>query len=128
MTGRGTRSPLGRAIGLGSAREGVDTWWRERVTAVALIPLMLWFVASVIVHSGADYAEFVAWLRRPLAACLMILTLIALFSHMALGLGVIIEDYVHSAIKIPALIVTRLLCFAIATAGVLAVLMIAFGR
>jgi len=89
---------------------------------------MLWFVASLIVHGGVDYAQFVAWLRRPLAAWLMILTLIALFYHVALGLGVIIEDYVHSAIKIPALIVMRLLCFAIATAGILAVLVIALGR
>ena len=126
MAPKDMRSPINRAAGLGSAKEGVVHWWRERVTAVALIPVTLWFVASIIARSGGDYAEFVAWLKTPLATCMMILLLIALFYHAALGLQVIVEDYVHSAAKFPALIFMRLSCFGLLAAGVLAVLRIDF--
>src|SRR6478752_1514582 len=119
------RSPLARAIGLGSAKEGVGLWWAERVSAVALVPLTLWFAASIITHTRSDYATFIVWLRTPLAAILMILLLIALFYHMALGLQVVIEDYVHSAIKFAVVIAAHLGCFALATAGVVAILRIA---
>ena len=122
------RSAFARAIGLGSAKQGVEHWWRERVTAVALTPLTLWFVASIIAHSSGDYAAFVTWLKMPLATCMMILLLIALFYHTALGLQVIIEDYIHSAIKIPALILMRLACFGLLTAGILMVVRIVFGH
>ena len=120
------RSPLARAIGLGSAREGVGPWWAERVSAVALIPLTLWFAASIIAHTGSDYATLVAWLRAPLVATLMILLLIALFHHTALGLQVVIEDYIHSGVKFAAVIAVRLGCFALAIAGFVATLHIAF--
>jgi len=119
------RSPLARAIGFGSAKEGVGAWWAERVSAVALVPLTLWFAASIIAHTGSDYATFIVWLRTPLAAILMILLLVAIFHHTALGLQVVIEDYVHSATKFAAVIVVRLGCCALATAGVVAILRIA---
>jgi len=119
-------SPLAQAIGLGSAKEGVGAWWAERVSAVALVPLTLWFVASIIAHSGSDYATFIAWLRAPLTTVLMVLLLIALFHHTALGLQVVIEDYVHSGVKFAAVIGVRLGCFAFAVAGVFATLRIAF--
>jgi succinate dehydrogenase / fumarate reductase, membrane anchor subunit len=121
-----TRTPLARAIGLGSAKEGVGPWWAERVSAVALVPLTLWFVATIIAHTGSDYATFIVWLRTPLTAILMILLLIALFYHAALGLQVVIEDYVHSGAKFAAVIAVRLGCCALATAGVVATLRIAF--
>lgn len=127
MDRRHMRSPLGRAIGLGSAKEGVEHWWTQRVTAVALVPLTLWFVASIIAHSGSDYATFIGWLRTPLVTIMMVLLLIAIFYHTALGLQVIIEDYIHSAAKIPALVIMRLGCFALAAAGILTILRIAFG-
>ena len=120
------RTPLARAIGLGSAKEGVGPWWAERVSAVALVPLTLWFVTSIIAHTGSDYATFIVWLRTPLTAILMILLLIALFYHTALGLQVVIEDYVHSGAKFAAVIAVRLGCCALATAGVVATLRIAF--
>jgi hypothetical protein len=63
------RTPLARAIGLGSAKEGAGPWWAERVSAIALVPLTLWFVASIIAHTGSDYATFIVWLRTPLKAC-----------------------------------------------------------
>jgi succinate dehydrogenase / fumarate reductase membrane anchor subunit len=119
------RTPLARAMGLGSAKEGVGAWWAERVSAVALVPLALWFAASIIAHTGSDYATFIVWLRTPLAAILMILLLIAVFYHTALGLQVVIEDYVHSAAKFAVVIAVRLGCCALATAGVVAILRIA---
>jgi succinate dehydrogenase / fumarate reductase membrane anchor subunit len=114
------RSPLARAIGLGSAKEGVGPWWAERVSAVALVPLTLWFAASIIAHTGSDYATFIVWLRTPLTAILMILLLVALFYHTALGLQV------HSAAKCATVIVVRLGCYALVTAGATATLRIAF--
>jgi succinate dehydrogenase / fumarate reductase membrane anchor subunit len=120
------RSPLARAIGLGSAKEGGGGWWAERVSALALVPLTLWFTASIIAHTGSDYSTFIIWLRTPLAATLMILLLIVLFHHTALGLQVVIEDYVHSGAKLAAVIAVRLGGFVLATAGVVATLCIAF--
>jgi succinate dehydrogenase / fumarate reductase, membrane anchor subunit len=127
MTDRRTRSPLSRAIGLGSAKSGVEHWWAQRVTAVALVPLTLWFVASIISHTGSDYVSFVTWLQTPAAMVLIILLLIFLFHHSALGLQVVIEDYVHSGARYAAVIAVRLCCFALSVTGIIAVLEIAFG-
>jgi succinate dehydrogenase / fumarate reductase, membrane anchor subunit len=122
------RSPLGRAIGLGSAKEGVEHWWMQRITAVALVPLMLWFVIAVIGLVGADLETVQNWVSRPLPAILLMLLLIASFYHMSLGLQVVIEDYVHSELpKLGLVIAIRLLCFALAVAGIFAVLSIALG-
>src|SRR5689334_8490690 len=102
------RSPLGRAIGLGSAKEGVEHWWAQRVSALALVPLALWFVIAVIELAGADRAQFVAWVGQPVPAVFLILLLIATFYHGALGLQVVIEDYVdNEAQRLGALIVMR---------------------
>jgi succinate dehydrogenase / fumarate reductase membrane anchor subunit len=122
------RSPLGRAIGLGSAKEGVEHWWIQRLTAVALIPLALWFVASVIALSGSDHVTLIEWLASPLAAILMLLLIGATFYHASLGLQVVIEDYIHGeGAKFAALVLNKLICFALAVAGIFAVLKIAFG-
>lgn len=121
------RSPLGRALGLGSAKEGVEHWWLQRMTAVALVPLTIWFAGSLIALAGSDYDTLIAWLRAPLATILIVLLLIALLYHTALGLQVVIEDYIHSAAKLPALMAVRLGCFAFAVVGIVATLRIAFG-
>jgi succinate dehydrogenase / fumarate reductase membrane anchor subunit len=122
------RSPLGRALGLGSAKEGVEHWWGQRLTSLALIPLSLWFVVSVLTHLGADYVEFGAWLDDPITAVLMVLTVGVTFHHMNAGLQVVVEDYVHNeGAKLAALIVIRFACFFLAAAGILAVLKISFG-
>ncbi len=126
MPAEQTRSPLARADGLGSARAGVEDWWRQRLTAVALVPLTLWFLASIIGLRGSDYDAVIAWLKAPFSVLMMVLLLVALFHHAALGLRVIVEDYIHSAAKIPALVAVRLACFALATAGILAIFRIAF--
>jgi succinate dehydrogenase / fumarate reductase membrane anchor subunit len=121
-----TRSPLARAIGLGSAKGGSGPWWAERVSAVALVPLTLWFAASMIAHTGSNYAAFIGWIGTPVTTTLMILLLIALFHHTALALQVVIEDYVHSGAKFGLIIAVRLGSFALGTAGGLATLRIAF--
>jgi succinate dehydrogenase / fumarate reductase membrane anchor subunit len=122
------RSPLGRAIGLGSAKEGVTHWWRQRVSALALVPLTLWFVIAVIGLAGTDHAAFVTWVRSPMPAVFLILLLVATFYHTALGLQVVIEDYVHGEVtRLAALLAVRLLCILFAVRGILAVLKMALG-
>jgi succinate dehydrogenase / fumarate reductase, membrane anchor subunit len=121
------RSPLGRAVGLGSAKAGAEHWWMARVSAIALIPLTLWFLASIIAHTGSDYVTFIVWLRMPLVSIFLALLLMALFYHTALGLQVVIEDYLHSGAKFGALIAVRLGCVALAVAGILATMRIVFG-
>jgi succinate dehydrogenase / fumarate reductase, membrane anchor subunit len=125
MPNHSTRSPLGRAIGLGSAKGGVTGWWVQRITAVALVPLGLWLAGSLIAVINSDYDAVIGWLSSPVATVLMVLLLAALFYHTALGLQVVIEDYVHSWAKIPALIAMRLACCALTVIGVLATLRIA---
>jgi succinate dehydrogenase / fumarate reductase membrane anchor subunit len=122
------RSPLGRAQGLGSAKGGAKHWWAQRVSAIALVPLTLWFLGALIAHTGSDFAAFIGWLKTSLAGVSMGLLLLALFHHTALGLQVVIEDYVHSNAKFAAVIAVRLGCIALASAGVIAVLRIAFSR
>ena len=128
MNNASMRSPLGRALGLGSAKNGVEQWWRERVSALALVPLTVWFAASLIVHTGSDYATFIAWLRTPITSLLMVLLLVGIFHHAALGLQVVIEDYVHSGLKTFAVLGMRFGCCGIAAAGILATLRIAFSQ
>jgi len=128
MARQSLRSPLGRAIGLGSAKHGADHWWAQRVSAVALILLGLWFAASLIAHAGADHGAVVAWLRNPITAILMLLLVATTFYHAALGLQVVIEDYVHSEwLKVSSLVAMWLISMGMAVAGIFAVLRIAFG-
>ena len=121
------RTPLGRVRGLGSAKGGTHHWWMQRLTAVALVPLTVWFILSLITLSGADHATVAAWLASPLPAVLMILLIIATFHHLQLGLQVIIEDYVHGeGMKLACIIGVKLASFALAIAAGFAVLKVAF--
>jgi succinate dehydrogenase / fumarate reductase membrane anchor subunit len=113
---------------LGSAHAGVRDWRAERLSAIALAPLGLWFLAAFAAHARDGYLACVAWLRQPLSAIAMLLLLLVLFRHLELGLRVIIEDYVHSAAKLPALIAVRLLCLAAAVTGIVAELTILLGH
>ena len=127
MTSR-MRSPLGRALGLGSAKEGVEHWWLQRITAAALVPLSVWFIIAIIRLVGADIETVRDWVSTPMSAILLVLLLIATFWHASLGLQVVIEDYVHTPLtKLGLVIVVRLGCFAFAVAGIFAVLSMAFG-
>ena len=123
-----TRSPIARVRGLGAAKEGVQHWWVQRLTAIALVPLSVWFAAGVIGLAGAPHSQAAAWIAHPLNATLMILTLGLTFHHGQLGLQVVIEDYVHAeGVKLALLIVIKLLALALALAGALAVLRLMMG-
>ncbi|BBK40078.1 succinate dehydrogenase, hydrophobic membrane anchor protein [Allostella vacuolata] len=120
------RSSLGRVRGLGSAKDGVGHWWLQRLTAVALVPLVLWFAASIVCQAGGDHAAVTAWLASPFPAITMILLSIATFYHAALGLQVVIEDYVnHEGLRLVAIAAMKLACFALGVAAVFAILKIA---
>jgi len=93
------RSPLGRARGLGAAKSGLHHWWGQRLTAIALLPLSLYFVVSVLILSGADRAQMAAYLGEPWNAVLFLCLIVALFYHLALGVQVVIEDYVNNEAK-----------------------------
>jgi succinate dehydrogenase / fumarate reductase membrane anchor subunit len=120
------RSSLGRARGLGSAQEGVGHWWAQRVTAIALVPLSIWFVLAAISLLGADYATFAAWLGTFGNALLMALLVIVLFYHAQLGMQVVIEDYVsgHAAL-VTTLLIVRFALFVLAASCLLAIILVA---
>ncbi len=123
----GLRSSLGRARGLGSAKEGVAHWWAQRVTAVALVPLALWLAFSLARLSFADHAAVTAWIAQPLVAIALVLTLFATFYHAKLGLQVVIEDYVHGGFaKHTMLLLSTFATFVLGAGSIFAVLKIAF--
>jgi succinate dehydrogenase / fumarate reductase membrane anchor subunit len=90
------RSPLGCVRGLGSAKDGTHHWWAQRVTAIALVPLLIWFVASIVSLAGAPLPEVKAWIASPAVTVLFLALIVATFHHMQLGLQVVIEDYIHA--------------------------------
>ena len=122
------RTPLAHARGLGSAKDGTEHFWRQRVTAVALIPLSFWFVVSLIAMAGADHVAVIAWLKQPVPACAMLLFIGTGFVHLRLGVQVVIEDYVEGeAAKIACLMLNTFFCAAAGLLSALAVLKIFFG-
>lgn len=121
------RTPLGKARGLGAAKIGGGDWWMQRVTAVALIPLSLWFVWFLIRLRQLSHAEMVAWLARPGNTILLLAYLGAAFYHAMLGLKVVIEDYVHAQwLRTASLLVLKLALALLALTAALAVLRILF--
>jgi len=126
-SGKSMRSHLAEARGLGSAKEGVGHWWAQRVTAIALVPLSLWFVTAILCRIGADYLVVKDWLSRPLTLTLMALFLVALGYHAVLGVQVVIEDYVHSkSVRLVSLLVVQFVAALVVVAGLVAMLTIAF--
>lgn len=125
----GMRTMLGRVRGLGSAKSGFAHWWAQRMTALALVPLVLWFVISIISLVGADHAAVSAWAGHPVSGALLIALVIAVFHHAQLGLSVVIEDYMHEeATKIVALVVVRGLAALFGLIGVVSVLKLMVGN
>jgi succinate dehydrogenase / fumarate reductase membrane anchor subunit len=119
-------SPLARVRGLGSAKEGTGHFIAQRLTAIALIPLTIWFVVSVIMHIGASHHVFATWAGGLCTATLLVLTLVATFWHASLGLCTVVEDYIHNEFsKIALLTLVKLSCAAFAVLGVLSVLKLA---
>jgi succinate dehydrogenase / fumarate reductase membrane anchor subunit len=122
------RSPIGRARGLGSAKNGLSHHWGIIVTSVGLIPLSLWFVVSVKGLAGMDYAAFKAWMGHGPHAALMIVTVLLTVYHAVLGLSMVIEDYVAcEAKKVAGLIATKLIGAFLAVAMTVSILKVAVG-
>ena len=121
------RSPLGKVLGAGSARDGTAHWWAQRVSAVALIPLTLWFFLSLLLLPTLDYATVRTWLSVPLSALLAVLLVAVTAYHSYLGTNVVVEDYVHAhAAKLFLVVLLRFLYVLCAGAGIFAILRIAF--
>ncbi len=117
------RSPLGRARGLGSARAGASHWWAQRLTAIALVPLTLWFINAVIHLKGAEQTDIIAWLSSPLSLTLMLALIVATFHHLQLGLQVVIEDYVPDhAKKLISILSIKAACVILALICIVSVL------
>ena len=121
------RTPISKVKGLGSARAGTGHFWHQRLTALLLIPLVLWLGFS-LASLPVDHATLTAWIAQPLVTVALVLFVIALFYHAQLGLQVVIEDYVAShALRTFVLLASGLICLVFGAVGVVSVLSISFG-
>lgn len=129
MANKDLRSPLSRARGLGAAKDGVHHFWVQRVSAIALIPLSLWFVYSVacLASGPADYEAVRWWVSAPSVAVTLVLFLATAVYHSLLGVQVVIEDYSGGAMRITLLLLSKFAHAIIAAAGIFAVLKVALG-
>jgi succinate dehydrogenase / fumarate reductase membrane anchor subunit len=122
------RSPLSRVLGLGSAQDGTSHWWAQRVTAVALVPLTLWFVFSLLTLPDFEYETVRTWLSVPVTGFLALLLVGVLSYHSYLGTIVITEDYVTSSgMKVLTLMTLRFLYVLAGGAAMFAILRLVFG-
>jgi succinate dehydrogenase / fumarate reductase, membrane anchor subunit len=122
------RTPLNKVRGSGSAKDGTDHFWRQRLTALANIPLLLFFIGFVVSMRGASQAELVAAVGHPITAVTLIAVLISGLFHMKLGMQVVIEDYVHGeGTKIICLLLNNLFVIAIGLITVFSILKMSFG-
>ena len=121
-------TPLNRVLGLGIGKGAAEHWWLQRVTAVALLPLGLWFAYSLLTLRGFDYAAVVEWVQRPVSSILLLLMVVAVGYHSVLGVQVVIEDYVTGkGLRAATLMASTLAHVGLTIAAVFAVLKIAFG-
>ena len=121
------RTPISQARGLGSAKSGTGHWWMQKVTSVALLPLTIWFVACAVSFKGASYEEIYLWMEGPVNGALMLALIGATFYHLALGLQVVLEDYVHGFVGIASMVTMKLLSWAVGGFAMLAVIKIVIG-
>jgi succinate dehydrogenase / fumarate reductase membrane anchor subunit len=121
------RSPLGRVLGTGSAKEGVRHWWAQRLTSIALVPLTVWFVVSLLSLPSFEHVTVISWIAQSWTALFLILFILVATWHSQLGVRVVIEDYVHGGAKILTLVVITFIHALLAAMGVFAVLKVAFG-
>lgn len=121
-------TPLNRVLGLGTAKGAAEHWWLQRVTAIALLPLGLWFAYALLTLRGFDYASVTVWAQQPVTSLLLILFVVAVGYHSALGVQVVIEDYVTGKGSRAATLIASTLAHAgLTVAGAFAVLKIALG-
>ena len=120
-------TPLKRVRGLGAAHSGTETFWRQRMTAVANIPLVIFLILAIVTHIGADYETIHGFLARPLVALAMLALVISATIHMRIGLKEIIEDYVHGGAKMIAILLATFFAAGVGLSCVVAILRISFG-
>jgi succinate dehydrogenase / fumarate reductase membrane anchor subunit len=121
-------TPLGKVRGLGSARRGTETFWLQRLTALANVPLVIFLIVSIVSHIGADYGTVRAYLAQPLVALALLALVISAAMHMRIGLKEIIEDYVHSeGLKLASLVLTTFFAIGLGLACTLALVKISLG-
>lgn len=122
------RSPLGQVLGSGSARDGTEHWWAQRVSALALVFLGSWFLLSIVRLDSFAHAAVVVWAGSPINSVLLLLLAVTLAWHSALGVQVVIEDYVHGPfLKVVSLVASRFAHVFLAVAAVVAILTLVFG-
>ena len=122
------RSPLGRVLGTGAAHDGVRHWWMQRLTSIALVPLTVWFVVSLLALPSLGYGTLIAWMSESWTALLLILLVLTAAWHSQLGVRVVVEDYVHGAgARTLTLVLIGFAHVLLAAAGVFAILKVAFG-
>jgi len=121
------RSPLGRVLGTGSAKEGVRHWWLQRLTSVALVPLTIWFVVSLLSLPSFEHVTVISWMAQTWTPLLLILFILVATWHSQLGVRVVVEDYIHGGAKTLTLVLLTFIHAFVAAAGVFAVLKVAFG-
>lgn len=120
-------SPLNKVLGLGSAKGGTEHWWVQRLTAVALVPLGLWFASSLAAFDEFTHAALTAWIAEPLTGVLLILTVLTALYHSYLGVQAVVEDYVSGKAKVIVLILSSFAHVFLGVAGLYSILRIAFG-
>jgi succinate dehydrogenase membrane anchor subunit len=121
------KTPLGRVLGLGSAKTGTEHWWLQRVTSVAAVPLVIFFIIFILYHLGVDRAALMASVRHPLIAIALALSVLTILWHMQLGMQVIIEDYVHGAMRIACLLANSFFTIVLGAVALYAILALSFG-
>ena len=121
------KTPLGRVLGLGSAKDGTEHWWVQRLSAVALLPLGLWFVVSIVALPDLSYETVRLWIAEPISTAALVLLVLTVCYHSHLGLQIVVEDYVGGALKVVTLMVLSLVHLAVGVTGILAILRVSFG-
>ncbi len=121
-------TPLKHVRGLGAAHRGTDTFWRQRVTAVANIPLVIFLILSVVSHIGASYDDVRTYLAHPVVAVLFLALVVSAAIHLRIGLKEIIEDYVHGeGVKVAAILLATFFAYGVALAALFAIVKISLG-
>ena len=120
-------TPLKRVRGLGAAHHGTETFWRQRLTAVANVPLVIFLILAIVTHIGASYEEVHAFLARPLVALAFAALILSAAIHMRIGLKEIIEDYVHGGAKVLAILLATFFAVGVGLASILAIVKISLG-
>ena len=122
------RNPLARVRGLGSAKEGTHHWWAQRLTAIALIPLIIWLIFTLVYMANHDHVTVTTWMSSPIVAGLLILFLFSLFHHAQLGMQVVIEDYIDcEVLKISCIILNKFIMIFAGLVSIISVLKVFLG-